>query len=129
MSQTSISTAGRKAELIFGMDGAGSAITAGEKAWLRVPWACTITGWELSADTSGDIVIDVWKDNYTNFPPTVADSIAGTEKPTLVGQTKNRDLSLSSWTTAVAAGDYVKVNVDSVATVTKVTLAILVTLT
>lgn len=116
-----------KRELTFVIDGGGSAITTGEKAWMRVPYACTITGWEITADVSGSIVIDVWKDTYANFPPTVADTIAGTEKPTLSSQTKNQDLSLSTWTTSVTAGDYIKIKVDSVATVTRVVLNILVT--
>lgn len=106
------------------IDGGGSAITTGVKGYVRVPYAMTITEWELVADQSGSIVIDVWKDTYANYPPTVADTIAGTEKPTLSSATKNQDTSLSSWTTSVAAGDYIGFNVDSATTVTRVHLAI-----
>jgi len=110
--------------LTFIIDGGGSAITTGQKGHLEIPFACTITGWTLLADQSGSIVIDVWKDTYANFPPTVADTIAGSEKPTLSSAQKNQDLTLTTWTTAVAAGDILAFNVDSVSTVTRVTLSI-----
>lgn len=109
------------------LDGGGSVITTGVKADVRIPYSGTITGWELVANTSGSIVIDVWKDTYANFPPTVADTIAGTEKPTLSSATKNQDLTLSTWTTTVTAGDYLRFNVDSASTVTRVHLSIQIT--
>ena len=115
--------------ITFIIDGSGSAITTGQKGHLEIPFACTITGWTLVADVSGSIVIDVWKDTYTNFPPTVADTIAGTEKPTLASVQKNQDLTLTTWTTAVTAGDILAFNVDSVATVTRIVLSIRVTKT
>jgi hypothetical protein len=110
--------------LTFVIDGGGSAITTGQKGHLEIPFACTITGWTLLADQSGSIVVDVWKDTYANFPPTVADTIAGTEKPTLSSVQKNQDLTLTTWTTALTAGDILAFNVDSVTTVTRVTLSI-----
>ena len=77
-----------------------NAITTGVKGFLPVDFAFTILQWTLVADASGSIVIDVWRDSYANFPPTVADTIAGTEKPTLVSVQKNQDTTLSTWTTA-----------------------------
>jgi len=110
--------------LEFIIDGGGSAITTGQKGHLEIPFACTISGWTILADQSGSIVVDVWKDTYANFPPTVADTIAGSEKPTLTAAQKNQDLALGTWTTAVAAGDILAFNVDSVATVTRVLISI-----
>lgn len=110
--------------LTFIIDGGGSAITTGQKGHIDIPFACTITGWTILADQSGSIVVDVWKDTYANFPPTVADTIAGSEKPTLSAVQKNQDLTLTTWTTSVAAGDILAINVDSVSTVTRVTLSI-----
>ena len=94
-------------------DGA-TAITTGAKAWARVPYDMTITGWEITGDAIGSIVVDVWNDSYANFPPTVADTIAGSEKPTLSGVIKATDVALGTWTTTVAEGSYVRFNVDSV---------------
>lgn len=113
-----------KVQIHFEIDGGGSAITTGAKAWIRVPYNMTISSWNINADQSGSIVIDVWKDTYANFPPTVADTIAGSEKPTLSSAQSNQDISLSTWTTSVTAGDYIRINVDSASTVTKVTLDI-----
>ena len=109
------------------IDGGGSAITTGVKGYVTIPFDCTITGWVLTGDQSGSIVIDVWRDTYANFPPTVADTIAGSEKPTLSSVQKNQDLTLSSWTTTVTEGDVIGFNVDSATTVTKVTLIVKVT--
>lgn len=106
------------------IDGGGSAIATGVKGFVRIPFACTIADWYLLADQSGSIVIDVWKDTYANFPPTVLDTIAGSEKPTLSAVQLNRDTALGTWTTAVAADDILAFNVDSAATVTRVNLTI-----
>ena len=115
--------------ITFIIDGGGAEITTGEKGHLEIPFACTITGWTLLADQSGSIVIDVWKDTYANFPPTVADTIAGSEKPTLSSAQKNQDLALGTWTTAVSAGDILAFNVDSASTVERITLSIRATKT
>lgn len=108
------------------IDGGGTAITTGVKGDLQLPFAATITGWRIVADVSGSIVVDVWRDTYTNFPPVVGDSIAGSEKPTLSSATKNEDTSLSTWTTSLSNGDWLRFNVDSATTVTRVTLVILI---
>jgi hypothetical protein len=108
----------------FIIDGGGSAITTGVKGDIMIPFNCTILGWDIVADTSGSIVVDVWKDSYANFPPTVADTITGTEKPTLSSAVKNQDTALSSWTTTLTRNDWLRFNVDSASTSTRVTVAI-----
>jgi len=120
-------TALKEIGIVCSIDGGGSAITTGEKGHLEIPFDCTITGWTLLADQSGSIVIDVWNDTYANFPPTVADTIAGSEKPTLSAVQKNQDLALGTWTTSVDAGDILAFNVDSASTVERVTLTITAT--
>ena len=109
------------------IDGGGSSITTGVKGYVEVPYSGTITGWTLVSDVVGSIVIDVWRDTYGNFPPSVADSISGSEKPTLSSSQKNQDLSLSTWTTSVTAGDIIGFKVDSASTLTRVNLAIKIT--
>jgi hypothetical protein len=110
--------------ITFIIDGGGVAITTGQKGHLEIPFDCTIKGWTILADQSGSVVVDVWKDTYANFPPTVADTITGTEKPTLSTAQKNQDMTLTTWTTAINAGDILAFNVDSVATVTRVTVSL-----
>jgi hypothetical protein len=109
------------------IDGGGSAITTGVKGYVEIPYSGTITGWTILGDVSGSCVIDIWKDTFVNFPPTVADTIAGSEKPTLSSAVSNRDLNLTTWTTSVTAGDIIAFNVDSASTVTRVNLTIKIT--
>ncbi len=117
-------TATRTRTLAFIIDGGGSAITTGQKGHLVVDFACTIKAWTILGDQSGSIVIDVWKDTYANFPPTVADTIAASAKPTLSAAQKNQDTTLTGWTTSLSAGDILAFNVDSAATVTRVLVAL-----
>ncbi|HVP86048.1 MAG TPA: DUF2793 domain-containing protein [Rhizomicrobium sp.] len=110
------------AAIAFVIDGGGSAITTGVKGDLIIPFDCTIASATVLADQSGSIVIDVWKDTYANFPPTSADSIAASAKPTLSSAAKSQDATLTGWSTAISAGDTLRFNVSSASTVTRVTL-------
>ena len=101
--------------------------TGAKKLFLPVDYACTITGWQLLPNTSGSVVIDIWKDTYANYFPTVADSITGSAKPTISSSDKASSTTLTGWTTALAAGDIIEVNVDLATTITKVTLHLTVT--
>src|SRR5262245_18801188 len=74
----------------------------------------TIVGWTLLADQSGSLVVDIWKDTYANYPPTGADSITASAKPTISTATKAQSGTLTGWTTSVSAGDVLRFNVDSV---------------
>lgn len=110
------------------LDGDGSAISTGQKGYIRVPWNCTIDKVTVVANQSGSIVIDVWKDTWANFPPVDADSITASAPPTLSSAQKSEDSTLTGWTKSVDAGDVIGFNVDSVTSVTRVTLTIEVTL-
>ena len=94
---------------------------------IEVPFDCTIVAAVLLADASGSIVIDVWKDSYANFPPTDADTITSATPPTITTATKSEDTTLTGWTTSLTKGDILRFNVDSVTTITRVTLMLRVT--
>ncbi len=111
------------------IDGGGSAITTGVKGYIEVPYACTINQVTLLADQSGSCVIDIWKDTYANYPPTVADTITAAAKPTISAATKSQDATLTGWTTSISAGDILGFNVDSASTLTRVHLILKVTKT
>lgn len=102
----------------------GAVIATGIKARVWIPFPCKVVGWTILADQSGSIVIDVWKDTYANHPPTVADTIAGTEKPTLSAAQKNQDLTLTTWTQNIAAGDVLFFKIDSVTSIKQVFLGL-----
>lgn len=113
-------------EIVF--DGGGSALTADsadtDRVWLRIPWACTITDYEVTADQVGSIVIDLWVDTYANWPPTNADTITASAPVTISGDNKAVDSTLTGWTTSLAQGSWIMANIDSAATVEQVTLSI-----
>jgi len=119
-------------ERSFGIqvDNGGEDLESGliENTWWRAPYDCTIIGWVVTGDDVGDIVFDVWKDVFANFPPTVADTIAGSEKPTLSSARTNSDLSLTTWTTTVSKGDVFFFNIDSVSDIKYAVLEIVVRL-
>ena len=106
------------------IDGGGSAITTGDKTWVQIPFAATITNVEMTADQSGSVVVDIWVDTYANYPPTVADTIAAAAKPTISTAIKSTDSTLTGWTKTVAAGSYMKFSVDSAATIERLVLVV-----
>lgn len=126
--ETTATTANSKIAVIsFIIDGGGSVITTGVKGDLEIPFACTINKATLLADQSGSIVVDIWKDTYANYPPTVADTITASAKPTISSATKSQDSTLTGWTTSVSAGDTLRFNVDSITTCTRVLVSLKVT--
>lgn len=116
----------RQMEFIIG-DGT-NVITTGEKksARVQIPVGGTITEWTLLSldDTSGSIALDIWKDTYANYPPTVADTITASAKPSITTATKNTSSTLTGWTTSITAGDILSVNVDSVTSLKVVKLIV-----
>jgi len=104
--------------------GVGGIITTGVKGDIPFEYDCTLTGVTLLGDQTGSIVLDLWKDTYANFPPTVANTITASAKPTITAAIKSQDLTLTGWTTAITAGDIIRVNVDSISTLTRCALAL-----
>jgi hypothetical protein len=110
------------------IDGGGAAIVAPVTRFIYAPFAGTITGWVVMADRSGSISIDVWKEPYGGFPPTVANSITGGNPMTLSSQTVNASIPApASWTTQINAGDVIGFNVSSAATVQTITAQLILT--
>lgn len=104
--------------IVFDIGDGVDTIVVGTKGYVVLPYACIIKGFRITevsgTPIAGSIVIDVWKDTTANYPPTVADTIAGTEKPTLTSAKTNSDTSLTTWTTSCAKGDCIGYYVDSV---------------
>ncbi len=105
--------------ITFTIGDGGSQIDVGTKGYIgSIPFNATIKSWRLfevsATPVSGSIVIDIWKDVAGNYPPTVVNSIAGTEKPMLSNQTNNSDTNLTTWMTlSISSGDVVGFNVES----------------
>ena len=103
------------------IDGGGLPINPGIKGDITIPFGCAIIEWTLLADVAGSIVVDIWKDTYANYPPTVLDTITGSALPTITAANKGQSSTLTGWTANIAAGDTLRFNVNSCATITRVT--------
>ena len=124
------STAGRSGSggvsaasaIIFVIDGGGSTILAGIKGDIYIPFNFVVTSAKLLADQTGSIIVDIWKDTYANYPPTVADKITGSTPPTIAAATKSTDATLSGWTTTIPADSILRFNVNNVTSLQRVTV-------
>jgi len=110
----------------FVFNGGGLVLTAASKVQTgKFPFAATITGWQLLGDQSGSAVFDIRLEQPADLPMTGGDSIAGSEKPTLSGAIYAEDTTLSTWTTAIAAGDMLEAYLESVTSLTRATIVLL----
>lgn len=108
-------------------DGGGVALTTGHKLDVECPFAFTIQQWTILGDPAGAIVIDIWVDTYANYPPTNADSITASAKPTVSAtNAKGQSSSIGTWTSAgaIAAGSTMRFNIDSITSMTRATLSL-----
>lgn len=110
----------------FIIDGGGSVITAGIKGDLDIQFPCIIKSVTLLADQTGSIVIDIWKDSFANYSPTVADTITSGAKPTISANIKSYDDVITGWTKLIEKRSVLRINVDSVSAITRVTLSLAV---
>lgn len=103
------------------VDGSGGVITAGQKGYVRVPYACTITSWSILTGNAGlgaTVTFDIWRAN--NAIPTVANSlVGGGTKPFLTSATQQiTSAAPTGWTSVtLAANDILGFNVESGAAV------------
>jgi len=105
----------------FVLDNGSNDITAGVKGSLGLDVSGRIESWTLVSENEGSIVIDIKKDKYDTYPDNLT-SIVGTEYPRLSSQKKNRDESLSTWTTDIVAGDILDFSVISCTGIEKCSL-------
>jgi len=112
------------------LDGGGSALTDGEKLYIRVPYNCTIKSVTLLADQSGSVTVDIWKCTYSDFDagsthPVNGDSITASATPAISSGVKYEDPTLTGWTTSISAGDILAFVVEGNATsIQRVTAAL-----
>jgi hypothetical protein len=109
----------------FILDGNGFAITTGIKGDIILPdKSLTIQSYDIVADQSGSISIDLWKDTYANFPPDNSDSITASAPIAISATTKGQDSTLTGWTKSLNAKDIIRINVDSCSTIQRVTVTL-----
>ena len=116
--------------IVVGFDAAGSPLALGAEP-MDIPILSdrALTGWVLIADQPGAVTLSVLvgtlADLEAGTPPAV--SLTGGYDPALVGGMAATG-TLAGWTTALAAGDVVRVGLSAVdGVVTKVTLTLVTT--
>lgn len=107
-----------------GLDGNGVPPRTGIRADWIVPFDLTLTGWTVVADASGSVQVDLWRSTLAAYPPVVGGSITGSDKPRLSGAQTASSTALTGWTKSLSAGDCIRVNLDSVSTITRATIAL-----
>lgn len=109
--------------ITFVIDGGGSAINTGDlNLFPTANYDCTINRTDISADVSGSITVDIWKD--AGAIPTAADKISASAPVTLSSAQLNQNGSITGWSTSVSAGDVFGATVATATTVTRVTIQI-----
>lgn len=117
------------ATIEFVMDGGGNDLTPGVQGYLQVPFDCTAQSVTLLADRICTIVADVWKCTQDEFDagttaPTSADSITGSNVPTITADTKFYSQALTTWTSSFGQGDVLAFNIVNNALCQRLTLSI-----
>ena len=88
----------------FGLNGGSKVPSSGVKRYsCKSPYNGVITGWEIAANSSGNIIFDIWKSS-DGLKPEPTDSICNTAFPHCSGQFASNG-TLAGWTTAFSQGD------------------------
>jgi hypothetical protein len=91
----------------------------------EIPADCTIKSYRIIASPTGSIVFDIQKTTYAGYP-TGLSSIVAANPPTLSGNVKAEDATLSGWNTALLSGDVVRWSISSVSGLTRAAIVLLV---
>lgn len=94
------------------LDGGGSAIPIGAKAFVTIPTNCTLVEWYMSCDVSATVVMDVWA--AAGAIPDNTDTITNGHEPTITTGTVAVDTDITDWSTGITRveGDVVRFNLD-----------------
>ena len=120
--------------IVFNLYNGGYDLTTGiQDAPVIIPFAGTVTGWQIMAyDSTNTListscVVDILSDTFANLPLSGTDSIAGSEKPTLSSASTNSDNTITTWS-ALTLYNYVQAEIESInAGVARIVISIKVT--
>ena len=122
--QKAVKTYAGYGDIIYIIDGGGDVITSGSKTTIAIDVACSITKATIVADQVGSIVVDIHKATAPTYPTTTVSttSICASAQVTLSSKLAAQDTTLTGWTKAIAAGDLLRFDVTSAATITSVAI-------
>ena len=112
-------------------DGSGGVITTNSTAYVKVPYGCTITGWEVVGPVSGTCNVDVYKNTPPlsgSWPPSALVFVAGASTPNLAAETNRTNASPGFVSgNTVTAGTWFRFTINTITSVTWVSVSIQVT--
>lgn len=106
---------------LFGIsiDGGGSTITTGIKGVGTFPFVGNIVGWNIASTETGNLSLDIYKAASLGNP--TASILGNGIRPMISGQQFANSVSVTGWTTGVAAYDNIAWVVTAASGVTKAT--------
>ena len=93
-------------------------------AYVELPYGIVFNAWRVIGDATGSCVIDILAGTFADLPLATANSIAGSEKPTLSGTLKAEDTNLSSWSLTASGGKWIGCLPNSASGLRRITVAI-----
>lgn len=91
-----------KSGLTATLDGGGSVLATAHTVYVKMPFAATVTGWEVVGDVSGSVTVQV--DRAPTATPASFSNISSSSHPSLSSQQTNKDVVIS--------GDWSDVTLD-----------------
>jgi hypothetical protein len=109
----------------FTVDGSGAVLSTGTKAYTKIPYGGTLTGWLLIGSPSGSVTIDIFRAaDGAGLPVTSIIGGSGT-KPALSSAVENSSTSFTSWTsTTLTAKDNMAISLSGISTTTYCSLTL-----
>ena len=94
------------------IDSGSLPMQVGDKGKLTIDVGGVIENVRVLSDQTGDIVFDISKTTFANYP--AFNSITGAQRVQLINKDKYFDDVLNNWTTTITAGDILRFDVISV---------------
>lgn len=106
------------ARIEFVITGNGQVISPGYQGGLgNIPCWLIVQSWTVYGNASGSIVVDVWRVSKATYQagtvPTVANTIAGSDLPTISAGVFGQSSALTGWSTEIQQDDFIGFNVNS----------------
>ncbi len=96
---------GRFGQIGIFVDNGSSTISTGDKGFFFINHFIGLGGWNIAANASGNLSLDIRTSNYSSYP--IFSSITNNNYVLLSGEQKNTG-STTGWNNLINNGDYVK---------------------
>lgn len=113
----------KKRAIGYTFDGGGAVLSSGITKYLTVPFACTISAWNIAVD-AGTATLKTWRLATGTAIPTVANTISTSGVAISTGTAVHSTTVTDFTSTAIAANDILAFNLTAVATATYVNFII-----